>query len=110
LKYHWTKLLQDLVVEKVIDVMFSKISSFTMDDMDNITSLRTRKDKAKELLRWLQLHGRDQYVVFLHALSNSQPHLYEMLMKPVPESFKTTQGIQSAYQHSSASLLHIQPS
>ena len=100
------------MVEYVTDEMFSRISTFTMDDMDNITSLRTRKEKAKELLRWLQHHGWDEYLVFLHAINNSQPHLYKMLMTPVPESFKATQGTkldsQSVYQHSNASLLPTQ--
>ena len=94
MKYNWSNLLQDLVVDYVIDVMFSRISTFSMDDMETVTSPRTRVEKAKQLLCWLMSRGRDEYLVFLDALSNSQRHLYEMLMKPVPENFKRTQVAQ----------------
>lgn len=61
-----------------------------MDDMDDVTSPRTRIEKAKQLLYWLMRHSRTEYLTFLDALGQNQRHLYDILMQPVPERFKTT--------------------
>ena len=109
LKYNWQLLLDNLVVDYVIDQMFSQISMFSMDDMEKITSPRTRLEKAKQLLYWLMGHSANEYHVFLDALKESQRHLYARLILPVPEGYKMSQPVGSdsrvVYQPPHASQL-----
>ncbi len=95
LKYNWQLLLDNLVVDYVIDQMFSQISMFSMDDMEKITSPHTRLEKAKQLLYWLMSYSANEYHVFLDTLKESQRHLYARLIHPIPDRYKMSQPVGS---------------
>ena len=75
-------ILKDLEPSKYWNYLYQE-GIFDEDDIDDVKTLRTRKQRAEELLAKVQRSGPTQIAVFLNALNNTQPHLYELLQREV---------------------------
>ena len=83
LRANFDAILKDLEPSKYWNYLYQE-GIFDEDDMDDVKTLRTRKKQAEELLGKVQRSGPEKITVFVNALNNTQPHLYELLQREIP--------------------------
>ena len=81
IKQQWKNLVESLDADALIDTLYSKCPQMSLDQMEAITSLQTRLEKAKKLLYFLQSQGADVYAIFLRELRERQSFLYDLLVQ-----------------------------
>ncbi|ELT92258.1 hypothetical protein CAPTEDRAFT_78884, partial [Capitella teleta] len=72
------KLTNDLNPRDIYDQLIQG-GIFTYDDIEMISNMDTRREKALQLIKVLHRKGPKAFDVFRDALKSSYPHLYELL-------------------------------
>ena len=84
LRGNYDAIVRDLDAQKYWNVLFQE-RVFDFDDMDEVKAEKTRKKQAELLLAKVQRSGPRSIEVFVNALNTSQPHLFELFQREVPE-------------------------
>ena len=82
LRKHWEEILDKLDPTPVLYFMYTraKETEMTSSDRQKIECEKNRRDGAKELLKFMELRGEEIFRLFLLALKNRQPNLYEKFL------------------------------
>ncbi|XP_065839431.1 receptor-interacting serine/threonine-protein kinase 2-like [Oscarella lobularis] len=82
LRKHWEEILDKLDPTPVLYFMYprAKETEMTSSDRQKIECEKNRRDGAKELLKFMELRGEEIFRLFLLALKNRQPNLYEKFL------------------------------
>eukprot|EP00118_Oscarella_pearsei_P026209 m.309608 g.309608 ORF g.309608 m.309608 type:complete len:1260 (+) comp47090_c0_seq1:159-3938(+) len=84
LRYHREALTEDLEFDKVRDALVSR-GVIDDDDEERIDQEKSRRDKARELLRIIPRRGSSAYGKFLESIEEPYKHLHQLLKRRLEE-------------------------
>lgn len=89
LRKHWKEIKDDLKVERVLDILYSR-SVLTIEKCQQIRGQLTKWDKSSMLLEYMLKTDGNGLEQFRHALNQTTPHLGQIFTSSQPDAAVAT--------------------